>query len=443
MAKIIVIGAVAGGATVASQIRRLDPDSDITVYEKDRDMSFANCGLPYYLGEVVEDRDMMLSATPDQFKDKKHITVKTYHEAIELNDSKKTITIKNHETGEIFEDAYDKLILSPGCRARHLGFQSDRVFTLRNLVDTDKIEDFIQKENVQSALIVGAGYVSLEILENLYNRNIQTTLIHRSDHINKSMDKDLNKVIFDELEKRHIPYRLNEEIADISGREVTFKSGKTESYDIVITGVGIEPNSDWLKSSSLKLNEKGYIPVNEYFETNLDDVYALGDVIETFYRHTKKPTSVTLAWGAHRAAALIAENITSNSSSPKATFKGLLGTNIVKMFDYALGSVGVSESELSNYDYEVVEQTQKQHAGYYPSAEPLTLRVYFDKSTRKILRACAVGKDGADKRIDIIATAIIGDLTVDELRDIEIAYAPPFSSPKDIVNMIGYKAQSK
>lgn len=443
MNKIIVIGAVAGGATAASQIRRLDSESEIVVYEKDRDMSFANCGLPYYLGEVVEDRKLMLSATPQKFHDKKNITVKPFHEAIALNDKNKTITVKNHQTGETFDDHYDTLILSPGCRARHLPLQSDRLFTLRNLVDTDEIESFIVNENVKSALIVGAGYVSLEILENFYARGIEPTLIHRSDHINKSMDKDLNNVIFDELDKRNIKYRLNEEIADISDRKVTFKSGIVEEYDIIITGVGIEPNSDWLKSSSLQLNEKGYIPVNEYFETNLDSVYALGDVIETFYRHTKKPTSITLAWGAHRAAAIIAENLAAKSPNEKSAFRGLLGTNIVRIFDYALGSVGISEQELKDYNYGVVEQIQKQHAGYYPNAEPITLRVYFDKSSRKILRACAVGKDGADKRIDILSTAIIGDLTIDEMRDIEIAYAPPFSSPKDIVNMIGYKAQSK
>lgn len=443
MNKIIVIGAVAGGATVASQIRRLDTESEIVVYEKDRDMSFANCGLPYYLGQVVEDRVYMLSATPEQFKEKKNITVKTFHEAIALNDKEKTITIKNHETGETFEDNYDQLILSPGCRANLLPVQSDRLFTLRNLVDTDKIEQFIKEKNVQSALIIGAGYVSLEILENLYYRGIDVTWIHRSDHINKSMDKDLNQAIFDEIEDLSINYRLNEEVTNVEDRTVSFKSGKVEEYDLIIAGVGIKPNSDWLQSSSIQLNDKGYIPVNEFFETNVQDVYALGDVIETFYRHTKKRTSITLAWGAHRAAGLIAENLQINNQNDRASFKGLLGTNIVRFFNYALASVGVTEAELKQYDYSVVEQTQKQHAGYYPNAEPLTLRVYFDKETRKILRACAVGKDGADKRIDILSTAIIGGLTVDELKEIEIAYAPPFSSPKDIVNMIGYKAQNK
>lgn len=287
MNKIIVIGAVAGGATVASQIRRLDNESEIVVYEKDRDMSFANCGLPYYLGQVVEDRDYMLSATPEQFKEKKNITVKTFHEAIALNDKEKTITIKNHETGETFEDKYDQLILSPGCRANQLPVQSDRLFTLRNLVDTDKIEQFIEEKNVQSALIIGAGYVSLEILENLYYRGIDVTWIHRSDHINKSMDKDLNQSIFDEIEDRAINYRLNEEVTNVEDRTVSFKSGKVEEYDLIIAGVGIKPNSDWLQSSSVQLNDKGYIPVNEFFETNVQDVYALGDVIETFYRHTK------------------------------------------------------------------------------------------------------------------------------------------------------------
>lgn len=443
MNKIIVIGAVAGGATVASQIRRLDKESEIVIYEKDRDMSFANCGLPYYLGGIVNNRDLMLSATPEQFNNKKDITVKTYHEAIALNAQDKTISVKNHQTGDIFTDHYDQLILSPGCRARTLPFESNRLFTLRNLEDTDRIESFIEEQHVQKALIIGTGYVSLEILENFYYRGIKTTLIHRSEQINKSMDNDLNQVIFEEIKKRDIPFRLNEEITNINDKTVTFKSGHIEDFDIIIAGVGIEPNSDWLKTSSLKLNDKGYIPVNEYFETNVNDVYAIGDIIETFYRHTKKRTSITLAWGAHRAASLIAENLSLDNPHDKVSFKGLLGTNIVRVFDYALGSVGISESELSDYNYTMIEQTQKQHAGYYPDAEPITLRVYFENETRKILRACAIGKDGADKRIDIISTAIIGGLTVDDLRDIEIAYAPPFSSPKDIVNMIGYKAQSK
>ncbi|EHJ06675.1 CoA-disulfide reductase [Staphylococcus simiae] len=439
MSKIVVVGAVAGGATCASQIRRLDKDSDIIIFEKDRDMSFANCALPYVIGNVVNDRDLVLPYNPEKFYDKKEITVKTYHEVISINDDKQTVTVVNHHTNEQFEEYFDYLILSPGASANRLNFDSDITFTLRNLEDTDAIDYYIKHNNVQRVLVVGAGYISLEVLENLYERGLQPTLIHRSEQINKLMDSDMNQPIIDELERRHISYRLNEEITNINGNEITFKSGKIENYDMVIEGIGTHPNSKFIEGSNITLDNKGFISVNDKFETNIPHIYALGDVITSHYRHVDLTTNVPLAWGAHRAASIIAEQIAGDSS---IEFKGFLGSNIVKFFDYTFASVGIKPSELSQFDYQMVEVNQGAHANYYPGNSSLHLRVYFDTASRQIIRAAAVGKEGADKRIDVLSMAMMNNLTVDDLTEFEVAYAPPYSHPKDLINMIGYKSQS-
>lgn len=438
MPKIVVVGAVAGGATCASQIRRLDKESDIIIFEKDRDMSFANCALPYVIGEVVEDRKYALAYTPEKFYDRKQITVKTYHEVIAINDERQTVTVLNRKTNEQFEESYDKLILSPGASANSLGFESDITFTLRNLEDTDAIDQFIKANQVDKVLVVGAGYVSLEVLENLYERGLHPTLIHRSDKINKLMDADMNQPILDELDKREIPYRLNEEIDTINGNEITFKSGKVEHYDMIIEGVGTHPNSKFIESSNIKIDRKGFIQVNDKFETNVPNIYAIGDIATSHYRHVDLPASVPLAWGAHRAASIVAEQIAGNDT---IEFKGFLGNNIVKFFDYTFASVGVKPNELKQFDYKMVEVTQGAHANYYPGNSPLHLRVYYDTSNHQILRAAAVGKEGADKRIDVLSMAMMNQLTVDELTEFEVAYAPPYSHPKDLINMIGYKAK--
>lgn len=440
MTKIIIIGGVAGGATFASQLRRLDPDCDITIFEKDRDITFANCGLPYYLGNLIDNRSELLNFTPEQFKENKGITAKVFHEVIQVDPNNQTVTVKNLKSDETFTESYDYLVMSPGCRANRLPLESNMAFTLRNLEDTDDIESYITKNNVKKALIIGAGYISLEVLENFYNRDIQTTLIHRSEKINKLMDQDMNKVIFDEMDERQIDYRLNEEVDSVDGQTVHFKSGNTEDFDIIIEGIGIKPNTEFLEGSGIEEDDAGYIPINEYFQTNYRNIYAIGDIASNFYRHVNLPTHVPLAWGAHRGASIAAEHITQTRNVP---FKGFLASNAVKFFDYTLTSVGVSPSDLSHFDYTIVEAKQMNHAGYYPGAEPLHLRVYFENKSRKILRAAAVGKSGADKRIDILSMAMQNDMTVDELTEFESAYAPPFSSPKDIINMIGYKAQNK
>lgn len=440
MNKIVVVGAVAGGATVASQIRRLDQESEIVVFEKDRDMSFANCALPYYLGNVVDSRDKVLEATPEAFYDSKNIIVKTYHEVTSINDDSQTITVYDHVHDTSFEEHYDTLILSPGCSANSLNLNSPIAFTLRNMEDTDAIEAFIEQQNVKKALVVGTGYIGLEILDNLYERGITPTLIHRSTHINKLMDQDMNQAIIDEMDKRQIAYRFNEEITKVDGKKVYFSSGKAETFDLIIEGVGVKPNSGFIQSSNITLDDKGYIPVNDQFQTNIPNIYALGDIITSHYRHVDLNAHVPLAWGAHRGASIIAEQLAGN---PKVKFKGFLGSNIVKFFDFTFASVGLSPQELKHFDYSIVEVNQGEHAGYYPGNKNLHLRVYFDKANRRIIRAAAVGEKGVDKRIDVLSMAMMQKLTIDELTEFEVAYAPPYSRPKDIINMIGYKARNK
>ncbi|MCS4486793.1 CoA-disulfide reductase [Staphylococcus americanisciuri] len=436
--KIIVVGAVAGGATSASQIRRLDPESDITVYEKDRHMSFANCGLPYYLGNIVSSRDQLLPMTPEKFKDKKNITVKLQHEVIAVDTDKQVVTVKDHTTGTNIEDNYDILVLSPGARARQLEFDVPHLFTLRNMEDTDAIENYITTHKVQRVLLIGAGYVSLELLENLYERGLSPTLIHRSEAINKLMDQDMNDVILSELDARDIPYRLNEEVTSIDGHTVTFKSGTVEDYDMIIAGVGVQPNSEFLKSSGITIEESGYIPVNAHFQTNIPNVYAVGDITSNRYRHVDLPAHVPLAWGAHRGASIIAEHIAGNKN---ITFEGFIGASIVKFFDYTLASTGVTLADLNQFDYAMVEVKNGTHAGYYPNNTPVHLRAYYDKQTRRLLRAAAVGKSGVDKRIDVLTMAMMHQATIDDLTAFEVAYAPPYSHPKDLINMLGYKAR--
>ncbi|MBI5975295.1 CoA-disulfide reductase [Staphylococcus canis] len=438
--KIIIVGAVAGGATSASQIRRLDTSSEITVYEKDAFMSFANCGLPYYLGNVIEKREKLLPETPDTFKSNRNIDVKLKHEVIAINSQKQTITVKDHTSGETFEDTYDVLILSPGARARRLDIEAPNLFTLRNMEDTDRIENFIRTHSVENVLIVGAGYVSLEMVENMYKRGLKPTLIHHSESINKHIEQDLNQVIFEELDAREIPYRLNESIASIDGKTVTFTSGQVESYDLIITGIGIVPNSEFVEGSGIQLDEYGYIPVNHTFQTNVPNIYAIGDISTGRYRHVDLPAHIPLAWGAHRAASVVAEHLV---NPDHASFKGFLGASIVQFFDYTLASTGITQDLLPKFDYAVVDVNNKAHAGYYPNNARIQLRVYFDKSTRRILRAAAVGKKGVDKRIDVLSMAMMNDTTVDDLVNFEVAYAPPFSHPKDLINMVGYKARNK
>ncbi|MCE4955748.1 CoA-disulfide reductase [Macrococcoides caseolyticum] len=438
--KVIVVGAVAGGATVASQLRRIS-DAEITVYEKDRDMSFANCGLPYYIGTSISNRNALISTTPADFKAQKNITVKTYHEVIAIDAEKKQITVKDHTHNTTFNDDFDYLILSPGARQTSLPvLDAPHVFSMRNLEDTDKIENFIQTHGVKNVLVVGAGYISLELVESLSLRGLDVTLVHRSEHLLKAVDQAMTRHIPDILTAHHVRVLLNDEVKALEGKKVHLKSGRHFEYDMIISALGITPNTDFIKSSDIKITESGHIKVNEYFETNYPYIYALGDAIETRYRHVDAPAQIALAWGTHRAANIIAKNIV----QPKSiSFKGLLGTNIIRLFDTTFASTGVTPDLLQSFDYEVVTQTQKQHAGYMPGAEPITLTVYYDKHTRHILRASAYGKSGVDKRIDIIATAMIGHLTVDDLKDIEVAYSPVYSSPKDIVNMIGYKAEQK
>lgn len=441
--KVIIVGAVAGGATVASQLRRINPNIEITIYEKDRDMSFANCGLPYYLGNVIEDRYSLVQSNPQQFLENKNITVHTYHEVINIDTIKQTVTIHDNKNKQDIIDSYDYLILSPGAKVVTLPqLNASHVFSLRNLEDTDKIEAYIKNEKVQSVLVVGAGYISLEMVENLKLRGLDVTLVHRNQDLFKNADKAIRKNIAPLLKENGVQVLLDDEVKQLDGKKVIFKSGKTASYDMIISAIGIQPNTAFLPKQ-IALTDSKHIKVNPFFQTNVQNIYALGDAVELSYAHVDLKTPLALAWPAHRAASLIAKNIDRDTKNQQPVpFVGIVGASILKLFDQTFASVGIQEKDLNQFDVVTIEQTQKSNAGYMPNAQPMTLIVHFEKSSRKLLRASACGAHGVDKRIDILSTLMKKSATVDDLMDVEIAYSPPYASPKDIINMIGYKAQT-
>ncbi|MDG5472967.1 CoA-disulfide reductase [Jeotgalibacillus sp. ET6] len=446
MKKIIVIGGVAGGATFSSQLRMLDEDVEIIVLEKSGTMSFANCGMPYYLGGYVQEREHLIAATPESFKKERNIEVRVRHEAVRIDSSKKEVAILDHIGNTEYSESYDSLVLSPGAIPvipKIEGLSHANCYTLRAFEDMLKIEQQIESKQFKSVCIVGGGFIGLEMADNLKKRGMTVHLIQRSEHVLSVLDRDMSELIEAELVKQGIDLYTDLTIQTIEedGCTLHLTDGRIITADFLILSVGVKPNNQLAKHAGLEIGNTGGVKVNEFMQTSDPSIYAVGDVIETFDFITKQPKRVPLAWPAHRQAYLAARHITGNP----VPYKGSLGTAICKVFTLHAASLGLNEEHLneSGLSFKTVTQDSKQHAGYFPGAAPLKLKVHFSPEDGTIYGAQAVGKDGVDKRIDVIAAAIAGGLTVTDLQDIEIAYAPPFSSPKDPVNMIGYKAIKK
>lgn len=439
MAKVIVVGGVAGGATAASQLRRLNKDVDITIYEKDRDISFANCGLPYHIGGDVDDRKKLIAATPESFQEKA-VAVNTYHEVLSVDTSRQHVTVRDIETGRVFDDDYDHLILSPGGRARELDALkgADNAFVLHNLEDMDRIIQYIETNEAQSAAVVGAGYISMEVVENLKMKNMDVTLVHRNENLYGHVEQDIAVLFHEEINANNIDLRMNSEVASADGRTVHLTSNESLDADIIIQGIGLNPNTEFLKDSNIGLTDEGLIPVDQFGATNVDNVYALGDSIETFYLHMPKmPVNVPLAWGAHRLAYVIGNQI---GGDPDVKFEGLLSTSIMRFFDHTVGSLGLSPDEVRDIPHICIDHSQKFKAGYMEGSGPITVKMYIAKDTGKILRAVVAGTTGVDKRLDTLAAHMRLGGTAPDLVNIEVAYSPPYSSPKSVLNMVGYKS---
>lgn len=437
--KVIVVGGVAGGMTTASQLRRIDSNAEIHVFEKGPHISFANCGLPYYLSREVESRSKLLERTPLDME-KRGIHVHVGHEVIHVDTDNKTVDVKVLDTGVIKSVSYDKLVLSPGGKSVILDSLKNvpQSFVLQQLHQLDLIESYIEVHNVKEVVVVGTGFIGLEVTENFVRRGFKVTVIQHNDNVYSPLETDMKDFMYESFKVQGVDLRLNSEIVKVVGDKAILKSGEEISAPLIIVAVGIKPNTGFLEGSNVSL-EHGYIPVNEFGETSVKDVYALGDAILTHYAHVpEKPVSVALAWPAHRLAFVIAKHI---SGSTEFKHDGLLGTSIVEFFGYTIAQVGLSMKDLDE-DTKYIDHTQGNIAGYMKNVENIQARVYYDDDG-KILRGVFVGKNGVDKRLNTLAAFMRTDGNIKNLIHIEIGYAPPYGTTKDLLNMIGYKAIEK
>ena len=436
--KVVIVGGVAGGATAAARIRRLDENSEIIIFERSGYVSYANCGLPYYIGGEISDKEDLFLQTPEGFWSRFKIDVRTLHEVTKINRDRKTVTVLDKMSGKVFEESYDKLILSPGAKPVMPDFckgNCSNIFTLRTVEDTLKIREFTDIYPIKTAVIIGGGFIGLEMAENLKNRGIDVTVIQKGDHLLNTVDSDIASFIHTNLRTKGINILLNANVKSIE-KNIVVTDCKEIPADMVIVSVGVSPENTLAKDAGLALGVKGAIAVSDNMQTSDEDIYAVGDAVEVINFISNDKAVITLAGPANKQGRIAADNICGINS----TYKGTQGASVIKLFDMTVASTGMTETQLknSNIDYEKVILSPLSHAGYYPGATVMTLKVIFEKETYKILGAQAVGYEGVEKRIDVIATAIFAGLTADKLKDLELSYAPPYSSAKDPVNMAGF-----
>lgn len=447
--KIVVIGGVAGGATAIARLRRLNEQAEIILLERGKYVSFANCGLPYYVGGVIEQRDSLLVTTAQDIRMKYDVDVRVQNEVTKILPEAKKMLVTNHETGEDYELDYDKLLISTGSHPfvpSAEGVDNDNVFTLWNIPDVDAITAHIDKRKPKRATVIGAGFIGLEMAENLVELGIDTTVIEMADQVMPPLDKDMARLVENHMTAKGVKLMLGEGFESIEnqGTSVKLKSGKSVDTDLVILSIGVRPNSELAKDAGLALTERGHIQVSETMETSDPNIFAIGDVIGVKEYITGEPTAIPLAGPANKQGREVAQNILGLEPS---TYDGTMGTSVAKIFDLTVASTGLSEKTLERSgkkykeDYFVSIIHPMSHAGYYPDAGPMTIKLIFSVD-RKVLGAQIVGYDGVDKRIDTIATTIHFRGTVDDLSKLELAYAPPYSSAKDPVNFAGFTARN-
>lgn len=443
--KVVIVGGVAGGASAAARIRRLDEKAEIVVFERTHYVSYANCGLPYYIGEVITDKEELTLQTPESFWMRFRIHIKVRHEVEKINVEKKTVTVKNLETGDRFEESYDKLILSPGAKAvMPKGAEGkERVFQLRTVEDTYRIYDFVKEKQPKNVVIVGGGFVGIELAENLHELGIQVTIAQRPDHLLSPIDYDMASFVHAKMRKKGIPVLLKKSVEEVRQSEdkvqIQFQDGVLET-DMAIMAIGVTPDSTLAKEAGLALGQKGSILVNDRMETSEKDIYAVGDAIEVTHYITGKKAVISLAGPANKQGRIVADNVCGGDSR----FKGSQGSFVIKIFDLTVAATGINETmaKQAEIDYDKVYLSPMSHAGYYPGGTVMTLKVLFEKNTYKLLGAQIVGNEGVDKRIDVLATAMHAGLTGLQLKDLDLAYAPPYSSAKDPVNMAGFMIEN-
>lgn len=446
----IIIGGVAGGATTATRLRRRDESMEIIMFEKGENISYANCGLPYYIGDVIKGRDALLLQTPKAMMAKFNIDIRVLTEVIKIDPDNKKIQAKNLTNNEIYEESYDYLVIATGSspiKPRIKGIESEHIFTLWNVNDTDAIKSYIEKKKPKRAAVIGGGFIGIEMAENLHGLGLDVSLIEMQDQVMTTFDYEMAQLLHENMRMNNVNLILSDGVKEFqSNGETTtiiLTSGKSLTTDLIILSIGVKPNSELAKECGLELNSRGGIVVDSNLRSSNKDIFAVGDVIEVDHFILKDKTMIPLAGPANKQARICADNIAGDSKE----YKGSLGTAVAKVFDYTAASVGVNEKTLKNQgkikhkDYEAVLIQQKSHAGYYPGATPLMLKLIFDLNGA-ILGGQIIGQDGVDKRMDTIATTIKLGGSIYDLADLELAYAPPFSSAKDPVNMLGFVAEN-
>jgi NADPH-dependent 2,4-dienoyl-CoA reductase/sulfur reductase-like enzyme/rhodanese-related sulfurtransferase len=440
--KTIIVGGVAGGASAAARLRRLDEQSEIILLERGEHISFANCGLPYYIGEKITEESALTLQTPKSFNARFNIDVRNFSEAIDIDRAAKTVTVRNALTGELYSESYDKLILSTGAepvKPPINGIDSDKIFTLRNIPDTLRIKEYIDMKHPKAAIVVGGGYIGVEMAENLSEAGLEVTLVELTDHVIAPLDFDMASEVHNYIRSMGIRLILNNGVKEIidtkEGLSVVLQNGSIEG-DMLIMAVGVRPESGLAKRAGLALNSRGAIIVNSNMLTSDQNIYAVGDVAEIEDFVTGKKAFVPLAGPANKQGRIAADNICGLDSK----YTGTQGSSILKLFDMAVAMTGINEStaKANNIDYDKVFLYTGSHASYYPGSTNMWVKVLFEKETGKILGAQITGFDGVDKRIDVLATAIRLGASAKDLTELELCYAPPFGSAKDPVNMAGY-----
>lgn len=437
--KVVIVGGVAAGATAAARLRRLDEQAEILIFERSGYISYANCGLPYYIGDVITDPEALTLQTPEQFFARFRVQVRVRHEVTALHPERKTVSVTDLSTSRIFEESYDKLILAPGARPtqpRLPGVGLERVFTLRTVEDTFRIKEFIQKNKPRSAVLAGGGFIGLELAENLRELGMEVTIVQRPKQLMNPFDADMAALIHAEMRRHGVQLALGSTVEGFAptnrGVEVLRKDEPSLQADMVVLAIGVTPDTALAKSAGLALGIKDSILVNDRMETSVPDIYAAGDAVQVRHAVTGQDALISLAGPANKQGRIIADNICGMDSR----YTGSQGSSVVKVFSMTAAATGVNEKNARNagFDPEAVILSPMSHAGYYPGGRLMTMKLVYDKPTLRVLGAQIVGYEGVDKRIDVLATAIHAGMTAPQLKGLDLAYAPPYSSAKDPVN---------
>lgn len=445
--KVVIVGGVAGGASAAARIRRLDEQAQITVFERSHYISYANCGLPYYIGEVIPDREDLTLQTPESFGSRFRTEIKVRHEVTAVHPDRKTVSVTNLDTGEEFEEPYDKLLLSPGAKPvlpRLSGMDADQLFTLRTVEDTLRIKEYIDTHHPKSVVLAGGGFIGVELAENLNQLGIDVTIVQRPKQLMNPFDPDMAALIQAEMRRHGVKLALGKTVEGFvkkeNGVDVLLKDQAPLHADMVILAIGVAPDSKLAKDAGLELGMKDSIIVNDRMETSVPDIYAVGDAVQVRHSVSRQPALIALAGPANKQGRIAADNICGKDSH----FTGSQGSSILKVFDLDAAVTGMNETSArrAGLDVDSVILSPMNHAGYYPGGKVMIMKVIFEKETFRLLGAQIVGYQGVDKRIDVLATAIHNQMNAADLKDLDLAYAPPYSSAKDPVNMAGFMIEN-